>query len=144
MNEIKELWVVVINKEKYELDTKQAMVLNEAISKGNRGIIQFDGFIINIPFIQEFYLVRQWESLNTPIMLAEPENTAPIPLTKEQVEKKKKEDEAYKEWLVKEVELKKKIARNILGWNMPEPKNRLSSKEFDERRAALLEQAKRL
>lgn len=66
---MKEKWVVVVNKNEYELDEKQARVLSDAIASGTRGIVQFKDFIISVPFIEEFYLVGKWQQ---PEQLEEP------------------------------------------------------------------------
>src|SRR6185437_10270321 len=64
MNKIRrERWIAVVNENDYQLDEKQAKVLSDAISQGSRGVVQFDGFIISIPFLQEFYLDKAWEEI---------------------------------------------------------------------------------
>jgi hypothetical protein len=56
MSKYDEVWEVKINKTEYLLGEMEAKVLQDAIASGSRGIVQFSEFIINIPFIEEFYL----------------------------------------------------------------------------------------
>lgn len=56
-----EEWRVVMNtKGDYTLGKMQAKLLQEEISRGNRGIIMFNTFAISIPYIVEFYRVRRF------------------------------------------------------------------------------------
>ena len=56
-----EEWMVITNtKGKYTLSKMQAIVLKEAIAKGNRGMIMFETFSISIPYIAEFYRTRRF------------------------------------------------------------------------------------
>lgn len=72
MNDIwHEEWVVVVNDSEYRLDEKQALIAQEAIAKGLRGIIQFKDFAISIPFIEEFYLSKRWKEPKA--LLSEPQ-----------------------------------------------------------------------
>lgn len=52
---VDEEWIVVVNKNKYELNLKQAKILEEAITRNSRGIVMFKDFAISIPYIIEFY-----------------------------------------------------------------------------------------
>lgn len=60
MSEVHEEWIVVVNRNTYHLNEKQAKLLNDAIANGNRGIVQFKDFVISVPYIQELYLNRRW------------------------------------------------------------------------------------
>ena len=56
-----EEWRVVLNTGgNYTLGKTQAVILQQAIATGNRGIIMFKTFSIPIPYIAEFYRVRRF------------------------------------------------------------------------------------
>ena len=56
-----EEWQVVLNTGgKYSLSKDQALVIQEAIASGNRGIIMFRTFSISIPYVAEFYRIRRF------------------------------------------------------------------------------------
>lgn len=136
----RERWKAIINDHDYILDEKQAKILQDTIASGNRGIVQFEVFMIPIPFLQEFYLEKIWEETEyTPEELAEQNRLM--------IENEKIREERYqankKEWDKKQEEILK--ARKKL-----EDKVRLIKKkpmtqiEFKKRREELLKQAKNL
>jgi len=56
-----EEWRVVLNTGgNYTLGKTQAVILQQAIATGNRGIIMFKTFSISIPYIAEFYRVKRF------------------------------------------------------------------------------------
>lgn len=56
-----EEWLVIMNtKGQYTLSKNQARFLMQEIASGNRGIIPFKTFVISIPYISEFYMVRRF------------------------------------------------------------------------------------
>jgi len=56
-----EEWLVRTNsKEEYRLSKKQAWVIQEAVAKGERGIIMFDSFSISMPYIVDFYRLKRF------------------------------------------------------------------------------------
>lgn len=63
-NSYLEEWVVMVNGFQYKLDKAQNETLSDAIGKGNRGIIMFEGFSISIPYIQEHYRSRRYLKAN--------------------------------------------------------------------------------
>ena len=48
------------NKGEYRLSKKQAWVIQEAIARGERGIIMFGTFSISVPYIVEFFRVTRF------------------------------------------------------------------------------------
>lgn len=52
-------WKVILNTgSTYGLSDKQAEILKKAILDDERGIVVFDGFIISIPYIVDFFRVK--------------------------------------------------------------------------------------
>jgi hypothetical protein len=70
--ELEEEWKVILqSKGEYMLSKKQARVVSEAIASGSRGIILFETFSISIPYIVEFYRVRQYrKSKLSPLIIS--------------------------------------------------------------------------
>lgn len=57
-----EEWEVAVNNGgKYTLSRKQALVLQQAIAAGGRGIILFQTFSISIPYIVEFFRTKRFK-----------------------------------------------------------------------------------
>lgn len=71
MSTYTEEWIVVINKSKYILNDAESKVLKQEIASGNRGVVMFKDFSINIAYIEEFYLSSKKLS---PEFLLESEN----------------------------------------------------------------------
>lgn len=56
-----EEWLIALNNGKeYRLSKKQAWVIQEAIARGERGIVMFKTFSISMPYIVEFTLVKRF------------------------------------------------------------------------------------
>lgn len=137
--EYEERWIAAAGDNEYELDKKQAQVLSRAISQG-RGIVQFKDFIINIPFLKEFYLVSRFlraEKIEgdqgfSPRIIA-PET----PPTKEEIEK----IEAYR---ILQIERSKVIARGQLPSRELAKIPRITKEEFEKKRREALEKLRNL
>lgn len=136
----REKWVAVVNDNDYELDEKQAAVLNQAISENNRGIIQFDGFIISIPFLQEFYRVKVWDE--EVYSEAELKERRRLYLAAE-IERDKEWEKRKIEW-EKQKQAIEKAREKLMEAVKPMESKEMSRFEFEKRRKELLEQAKTL
>jgi len=140
MNKIRrERWIAVVNENDYQLDEKQAKVLSDAISQGSRGVVQFDGFIISIPFLQEFYLDKAWEEIkysDEDFKLLETTKSEDIPQAITFTDEEKK--------LM--IERSKLIARGYSQEEINQIENRktLTPEEEKKRKQFLLKQAKKL
>jgi hypothetical protein len=56
-----EEWVVKLNtKGEYILSKNQALLVQEAIASGSRGIVMFKTFSISVPYIAEFYRTKRF------------------------------------------------------------------------------------
>lgn len=56
MKNYTEEWTAIVNKSRYTLNENEAKVLQDEIAAGNRGIVIFKNFAINIAYLEEFYL----------------------------------------------------------------------------------------
>jgi len=54
-----ELWIVIVNKNEYELNKEQASVLKSAIEMGTK-FCHFKKFTINVSYLEEFYFVKKF------------------------------------------------------------------------------------
>jgi hypothetical protein len=86
-NKCRETWEVYMSnqKEPYILNEKEYAVLQDAISRGIKGMVQFDKFMLNTSFIVSAYRKRKERSY---IALPEPEY---VPMDTEKVRKKIRE-----------------------------------------------------
>ena len=58
---IDEEWIVKLNTGgEYSLSKNQALIIQDAIASGNRGVIMFKTFSISIPSIAEFFLKKRF------------------------------------------------------------------------------------
>ena len=55
---LNEVWVVIVGKQRFELSGEQVAILKRADTSGQRGIIWFDKFAINLFNIECLYLDR--------------------------------------------------------------------------------------
>jgi len=142
----RERWVAVVNENDYLLDEKQAHVLTEAINAGSRGVVQFNGFIISIPFLQEFYLDKSWEEIQYSdeelIALENKRLETSVP-EKELTEEEIRQSEELKSLLI---ERSKLVARGYSFDEIKRIENRktLTPEEESERKKLLLKQAEEL
>ena len=103
MKNYTEEWIAIVNKNKYYLNEKQAALLKQEIARGNRGIVLFDEFSINIPYMEELYLNRK--IFNESTLLS---NSIPY-LSSEEIEKgKTKLAEIRSKWDKKKHNMEKK------------------------------------
>ena len=89
--EYEEEWQVILNTGgKYTLGKFQARLLQQEIANGNRGIIPFKTFVVSIPYIAEFFLVKRF--LKDSKQLSATASELPYkPIPKERWERIKKE-----------------------------------------------------
>ena len=86
-----EEWKVVMNtRGQYTLSKFQALILQQEIANGNRGIVMFKTFSIPIPYIAEFYRVKRFIKENRQLSGRSAE-TPYTPIPREKWEKLKKE-----------------------------------------------------
>ncbi len=57
--EFEEEWAVVVDKEVFALNKKEADLLKKATIAGQRGLVWFPKFAISIPHISAIYLTRR-------------------------------------------------------------------------------------
>ena len=141
-NRYNEVWILKVGDNEWSLNKDQAAILKSAIKSGNRGMVVFDEFVVNIPFIKEFYLDRK---------VLKPEFQLPIPLSEEELRERElaeltpeqraeRENQRLKSW----EDARKKSARLnnfIKDKSVYKP---MSQRDFEKRRKELLEQAKNL
>jgi hypothetical protein len=92
----KEKWDVYMSnqREPYELNEMEYAVLQDAILKGVKGVIQFDRFMLNTSFIvSSFRRIHELKDEYKAKQLKEPDYMPPTP---EQMEKFRKNLEAFK------------------------------------------------
>lgn len=141
----RDCWTAVVNGHKYELSADQTEVLQKAIDSGSRGMIRFREFVINIPFIEEFYFRRRElrPEFRPPLIeTPEPEPLPvpiepPKPLTEEQKKKLEEERKTI-------IERSKMVARGVLGWKEKPKVPQKSPEEFERLRKIALQQAERI
>ncbi len=91
-----EVWVGN-SKEPYILDEKEYAVLSDSILKGFRGAVQFEGKLINIPYVQSAF--RRRHVLKEQFRLQQPPEEPERELTPEEREQQKKRIEEIKKQL---------------------------------------------
>ena len=97
-----EHWEVIVNKHSYMLNPKQSDILKKAIADGQKGIVLFDNFAINIVMIQEFFLHHR--ELNPKYVLPRGDNE---PLDKD--------SEEYKRVREKLSEIRQKLKQKLVA-----------------------------
>lgn len=117
-----EEWTAIVNKTKYTLTEEQGNILREEMANGKRGIVVFDNFTINIPFVEEFYLSNKIYDKQIKI-------TAPTERELTPEERKKAQER------LSEIRLRLKKMKGI------EPIRQMTEQEINKRRNKLLDQA---
>lgn len=114
MDKYTENWVVIVNKNEYHLTKAQAEVLKSEIHSGNRGMIFFGDFAINIPFVEEFYLAEK--IMNPKFQIEEPITKDAYPqLTNEQRAKNQERLSKMRRDLAVKLSMKKETVKKILS-----------------------------
>lgn len=86
-----EEWEVVINNGgRYALSRKQALIVQQAMASGSRGIVVFETFSISIPYVVEFFRSRRFK-IGTYQLPAKATEAPFVPIPKEKWENIKKE-----------------------------------------------------
>ena len=108
MDKYIENWIVIVNKNEYHLTKAQAEVLKSEIHSGNRGMIFFGDFTINIPFVEEFYLAEK--IINPKFQIEEPITKEVYPeLSEEQRAKNQERLSKIRKQLAEKLSIKKTI-----------------------------------